>query len=184
MRTVDLHALLHDHCAADQKEARDLERMRVYAETLSQPFSRDQAGAHFTASAIVSDDAGLQTCLVHHRKLNRWLQPGGHFETSDGGDPVRAAQREVLEETGCESDLIVTAPLPLDVDIHEIPAYGEVPAHLHLDVRMLVRARTATLAHDPDESHGVKWVTWEAALEHADDPSLFRALSKARRFLL
>ena len=179
MTTTDLRALLEQHRAADEKETVDLRRMREFAVALARPFSRDQSEAHFTASAIVVSTDGLRTCVVHHRQLDRWLQPGGHFEESDAGDVRRAALREVLEETGCAAELIESAPMPLDVDIHEIPAHGQVPAHLHLDVRILVRAPDTAIRHDPHESLGAKWVGWTEALELASDASLRRVLGKA-----
>jgi 8-oxo-dGTP pyrophosphatase MutT (NUDIX family) len=183
MTTADLHAMLQQHEAAEQKEAADLQRMREYAVSLARPFSRDQGEAHFTASAIVVSADGLSTCVVHHRQLGRWLQPGGHFEEWDGGDVRRAALREVLEETGCAAVLIAAAPLPLDVDIHEIPAHGHVSAHLHLDLRILVSTSDSAIRHDPDESLGVKWVGWAEAIGLADDPSLRRALRKGQRWV-
>ena len=183
MTTLPLKTLLLQHSAADQKEAEDLRRMREYAVSLARPFSRDQSEAHFTASAIVVSADGLSTCVVHHRQLNRWLQPGGHFEESDAGDAQRAALREVLEETGCTAELIESAPMPLDVDVHEIPAHGDVPAHLHLDVRILVRTTGSALQHDPTESLGVKWVGWAEAIGLADDASLRRVLGKAERWV-
>ena len=183
MTTSNLHALLLQYIAADEKEAADLERMRGYAVSLARPFSRDQNEAHFTASAIVVSADCMNTCVVHHRQLGRWLQPGGHFEESDAGDVLRAALREVMEETGCAAELIPAAPMPLDVDIHEIPAHGQVRAHLHLDLRILVRATDSAIRHDPHESLGVKWVGWAEAMELAEDPSLRRALAKAVRWV-
>jgi 8-oxo-dGTP pyrophosphatase MutT (NUDIX family) len=173
--------ILQKHRPTDAKEREDLSRMLTLAQTLAHPFSRDQRVAHFTASAIVIDASGERTCLVHHRKLNRWLQPGGHFEDSDAGDAVRAALREVREETGCDAALVEGCTAPLDVDIHEIPAHGSVPAHLHLDLRFLVRARTDAIAHDSNESYGARWLSWAEALELADDASLLRSLHKARK---
>src|SRR5262245_22544492 len=105
--------------------------MRTFARTLEQPFSRQEVEAHFTASAILVSGSGQEVCLVYHRKLNRWLQPGGHFEPEDEGDVERAALREVQEETGCSAELVAAAPIPFDVDIHAIPEHGREPAHLH-----------------------------------------------------
>ena len=76
--------------------------MLAYAETLGDPFSRDQLPAHFTASAVIVDPPGELVCMIHHKKLKRWLQPGGHFEPSDGGDAALAALREAREETSLE----------------------------------------------------------------------------------
>jgi 8-oxo-dGTP pyrophosphatase MutT (NUDIX family) len=180
---AQLQRLLAEHRAEDERELADLQRMRNYALTLDQPFARSQPEAHFTASAVLISPSGLETCLVHHRKLNRWLQPGGHFEPIDNGSPVRAALREVLEETGCAGELVAGAAVPFDVDIHGIPASGAEPAHLHLDLRMLARTGQSELAIDAIETRGAEWLIWDAALERAADPALQRLLRKARRLL-
>lgn len=94
---------------------------------------------HFTASGFVlSPDEG-QLLLIRHKKLQLWLQPGGHIEASDRG-PLEAAIREVQEETALE-DVELLQPL-VDLDVHHIPSRGEEKAHLHFDLRMLFRART------------------------------------------
>ena len=172
---------LEQHVASDEKERRDLEAMRGHARTLERPFSRAQPTAHFTGSAAVVDASGSRVCLVHHGKLNRWLQPGGHADESDGGDLSETALREAREETGLRVSLHPTAPRPLDVDVHRIPERKGEPAHDHLDVRFLVVAENPEdLAHDPNESHGAKWLGWDEALALADEPALRRLLSKAR----
>lgn len=173
--------LLSRHIPADAKEREDLERMRSFAVELSSPFSRSQAQAHFTGSAVVVDPAGERVALVHHAKLKRWLQPGGHADTVDEGLMETTALREAREETGCQVRLHPSAPRPLDVDIHRIPARKDEPEHLHLDVRYLVVAdNPEALAHDPNESFGVQWVPWAQALERADEAPLRRLLEKAR----
>ena len=75
-------------------------------------------------------------------------------------------------------------PLPLDVDVHRIPARKTDPEHFHLDVRYLVVAEdAAALKHDPNESHGAQWLSWQEALLRADEAPLRRMLEKARRAL-
>src|SRR5690348_7785306 len=73
-----LAALLDAYLPEDEKEREDLATMRRFLGELAEPFSAEQAVAHFTASAVVLDPEGTRVCLVHHRKLGRWLQPGGH----------------------------------------------------------------------------------------------------------
>jgi len=179
-----LLGLLASHVPEDAKEREDLGRMRHFARALAQPFSRAQPEAHFTGSAVVVDPAGARVVMLHHRKLQRWLQPGGHADVTDAGSMETTALREAREETGCRVALHPAAPRPLDVDIHGIPARPDEPAHLHLDVRFLVVAENPeALVHDPAESWGVQWLTWEEAMTRADEAPLRRMLEKARRLV-
>jgi 8-oxo-dGTP pyrophosphatase MutT (NUDIX family) len=176
-----LKELLARHVPSDDKEREDLERMRAFAAQLPSPFSRAQANAHFTGSAVVVDPRGERVVLLHHAKLQRWLQPGGHADEADAGSMEATALREAREETGCRVRLHPSAPQPLDVDIHRIPARKDEPEHLHLDVRFLVIAEDPeALAYDPQESSGAQWLDWASALARADEPPLRRLLEKAR----
>ncbi|MCU0695596.1 MAG: NUDIX hydrolase [Myxococcaceae bacterium] len=176
-----LDELLAHHQPSDDKERADLETMRSFARTLPAPFSREQWPAHFTGSAVVVTPDGAKVLLVLHAKLNRWLQPGGHADPADGGAMEATALREAREETGLEVSLHPGAPRPLDVDVHVIPARKLEPEHRHLDVRSLVVAQNPeALAHDPAESHGAQWLSWDEALARADEAPLRRLLEKAR----
>jgi 8-oxo-dGTP pyrophosphatase MutT (NUDIX family) len=162
--------LLSAHTAADAEEAADLVRMRAFAGSLRAPFSREQPEAHFTASAIVSDEEGLRTLLVHHRKSGSWFQPGGHFEPGDAS-AAEAALREAREETGLAVRL--GRPGLLDVDLHWVP-WDE---HHHLDLRFHVVA-SGELAPEAAEVHAAEWLTWGEAFERVDEHALRRALAK------
>jgi len=165
-RAVLVH-LLQQHVTFDDREEADRCAMLRLAHELSDPMSRDEPRAHFTASAFVVDETGKLTCLVEHAKLARLLQPGGHVEPSDFSLEA-AALREAQEETTLEVDLHPTAPRPFDLDIHEIPARPGEPAHLHLDVRYLVVGRGTPCA-------GAAWYEIGAA----GDASVGRLASKA-----
>ena len=178
---MTLSELLAAHRPVDQKETDDLEMMRQFAASLEAPFSRAQWPAHFTGSAVVVTPDGAKVCLVLHGKLQRWLQPGGHADPADGGSMEATALREAREETGCRVSLHASAARPLDVDVHVIPARKTEPEHRHLDVRYLVVAEDPdALAHDPNESHGAQWLSWDDALARADEAPLRRMLEKAR----
>ncbi len=167
--------------AADAKEAEDLRSMREFAQGLKEPFSRTQWPAHFTGSALVTEPRGEKVVLVLHGKLKRWLQPGGHADVADGGSMLESALREAREETGLKISVHATAPQPIDVDVHVIPARKDEPEHRHLDVRFLVVAQNPeALAHDPNESSGAVWLSWDEAIAKADEPALKRLLEKGR----
>ena len=107
--------LLRAYVASSAREEADRCAMLRLAEELEHPLSRDEPSAHFTASALVVDEACNKVCLVAHAKLGRLLQPGGHVEATDISLEA-AALREAREETSLELELHPTAPRPFDLD--------------------------------------------------------------------
>ncbi len=158
MTRDEVRALLLARVPGDAKETADRRVMLAFLDGLPEPLSRHQHDAHFTASALVVDASRTRTALVHHRKLGIWVQPGGHLDEDDASYPA-AALREVREETGLDGT--VEPPQPLHLDVHEIPARPEMPAHLHLDVRFLVVADGELRLSE--ESHEVRWLAFADA---------------------
>lgn len=138
-------------------------------------FLRTHSERHFTASALVWDQQAKKVLLMHHRKLNRWLQPGGHADGET--DLLAVAQREVWEETGLEN-LDAVYPLPFDLDVHWIPARKEDPAHRHYDVRYLLLAKHTIPLTPNSESKALTWFDLGEARALADGPSILRMLDK------
>jgi 8-oxo-dGTP pyrophosphatase MutT (NUDIX family) len=176
--------VLRRHEPADEAEGRDRDRILDFVRRHPDPFDRRIAEGHLTGSAIVVSASGAEVLLVHHRKLDRWLQPGGHA-TAGETTAEAVALREAVEETGLRGLLLhPTAPRPLDVDVHDIPARGGEPAHQHLDLRYLVVApEGAALSPQLEELHALRWVGWDEAGCLGDDPGLRRAFGKARAVL-
>jgi len=178
---MDLARSLAHHRPADPEEAADLARIVAFVSTHADPFDRRIAEGHLTASALVVSATGERVLLLHHRKLDRWLQPGGHGDPGEtSGEQV--ALREAREETGLAGlALHPGAPRPLDVDVHDIPARGDEPAHQHLDLRYLVVAPEGTaLAPALAEMRDLRWFAWDEVDALGPDPGLRRALAKAR----
>jgi len=172
---------LQDHRPQDAEEAQDLAAIRAFVARHPQPFDRGIREGHLTGSAVVVAAEGDRVLLLHHKKLDRWLQPGGHGDPGEStGEAV--ALREALEETGLHGlALHPTAPRPLDVDVHEIPARRDEPAHQHLDLRYLVMAPAgAVLARQVEETNDLRWFSWEEAFALGLDAGLQRLLGKAR----
>jgi 8-oxo-dGTP pyrophosphatase MutT (NUDIX family) len=137
--------------------------------------SRQLLRGHLTASAWIVNANRTRALMTHHRKLNRWLQLGGH---ADGDlDLLRVALREAQEESGLKS-LRCLAGVPFDVDVHTIPARAEVPEHLHYDVRFLFTADDAEPLVISEESLDLAWVPLEQLKEEHSDASIQRLISK------
>lgn len=116
-----------------------------------------------------------QILLLHHRKLDKWLQPGGHLEGTDA-TPLRAAIREVHEECLINVD----GGVFLDVDIHRIPMRRDIPAHLHFDLRFLCQVEDCEVTLSR-ESLSYRWVSLDQ-VEITFDPGMARVISKIRQF--
>lgn len=140
-------------------------------------FERTNAWGHFTGSAWLVSRDGTRVLLMHHRKLDRWLQPGGH---ADGDtDLAGVALREAQEESGV-TELHVEGDI-FDLDRHRIPARAHEPAHWHYDVRYVVRAGADERFTINPESRAL---AWRAVTEVATDGSLDASLRRmARKWL-
>lgn len=178
---VTLAEALARHAAADPEEAAHLRRIVEFVGRHADPFDRRIPEGHLTGSALVVSPGADRVLLVHHRKLQRWLQPGGHADPGEtSGEAV--ALREAREETGIAGlALHPNAPRPLDVDVHAIPAFGAEPAHAHLDLRYLVLAPEAgAITLSAAESSDARWFAWDELAALDLDRGLVRALAKAR----
>ncbi len=164
---------------ADEQQARG--RMIELLDGAERCFWRDQFPAHFTGSALVVNADGSQALLHHHRKLDRWLQFGGHCDGDE--DVLRVAEREAQEESGIHR-LIVASVRPFDLDIHEIPARGDEPVHWHYDIRYMLIAPADAVSSVSGESHELRWLTPDEMEALPLDDGLQRMVRKWRRLQL
>ncbi len=150
-----LEQALFRYAARHPQNAKTAERVLSFIRHVPDCFCREHAEGHITGSAWLLDPQGEKSLLTLHRKLGRWLQPGGH---ADGdADTLRVALREAEEESGIAGISPLSHEI-FDVDIHEIPARpatGE-PAHLHYDIRYLLQAPSQDF-HLSDESDALAW---------------------------
>lgn len=176
-RARRLAPALDEHALAYPESAVVVARMRQLLLVPGDPFSgRHTAPGHFTASAFVLCPERRRVLLIHHRKLGRWLQPGGHIEPADA-DLVAAARREVIEETGVAVE--AASGGIFDVDIHDIPANAKDAAHQHFDVRYAFIACSDRLEASPEEL-GARWVELSAVALLSDEVSVLRCTERLR----
>ena len=166
---------LEDYRTRHPGEAATADRFADFVRGHRRCFHRDCLPGHVTASAWLVDPGGGRALLTHHRKLNRWLQPGGHCD----GDPdtLRTALREAAEESGLTVEACSDAPL--DIDIHAIPARAAEPAHYHFDVRYALQAKSNDFVVG-EESHALAWVGFADLGDYTREASIARMLAKWR----
>ena len=172
--------LLSRHKAADAAEAYDVALIIRLLDEQPNLLSRDCAIGHITASALIVHRDNRRLLLHYHKRLNRWLQFGGHLDGET--DPAAAAMREAVEETGLPDLTFCPDACPLDIDVHAIPERDNEPRHLHLDLRFLLMTRSPKrLNPAAGESTRFRWLTFDEALALDDmiDPALKRLIRKA-----
>lgn len=174
----DLLTIVRNHTAVDQREEESLRIFRDTVVLLSDPCSEQADPTHVTASALVVSHPGMNrgTVLHLHKRLNIWLQPGGHIEV--GELPHEAALREAREETGLDVAHPEGGPVFFHLDVHPGPR-----GHRHLDLRYVVFADgTAEPAPGEGESPDARWFSWSEAAAVAD-PGLAGALVRVRTYV-
>ncbi len=141
-------------------------------------FERATLEGHITGSAWIVDHECNYALLTHHRKLDRWLQLGGH---ADGETDVQqVALREAREESGLH-DIHPQSAHIFDIDVHAIPARGAEPRHLHYDVRFLLAADRHAPLVISSESKDLAWVALADISRLSTDRSIARMTEKSRR---
>lgn len=166
--------LLQQHGSVDQAERDAVAHLRRLLRAADDPFLRTTLPAHVTASAVVLDPNTGRVLLHLHRRLGRWLQPGGHVEA--GERPEDAAVRETIEETGLSVGHPDAGPTLIHLDEHPGP-----DGHVHLDLRYLLLADQDAPARRGGEQTGVgpgPTLRWASADEvrQLSDRSLSRAM--------
>jgi 8-oxo-dGTP pyrophosphatase MutT (NUDIX family) len=188
MDRASLLDMLARYAAHRPEEAAMVGRIRSLVASHPDCLARTCLPGHLTASSFILSADRERCLLTRHRKLGRWLQLGGH---ADGdADLLRVALREAREESGMRDFSLVDplgaaggadaeAPLPIDVDVHGIPARRDEPAHEHHDVRFLLVAGPGQPLVMSEESSDLGWFPLDALGSVGADESLLRLGRKA-----
>jgi 8-oxo-dGTP pyrophosphatase MutT (NUDIX family) len=146
----------------------------------------------FTATVYIIDEG--KVLLIHHRKLQKWLPPGGHLDPNEL--PSDGAKREALEETGYEIELYkdenvwIKRPNAKSFErpylclLEEIPAYGGRPVHQHIDMIYLARPVSGTKTHNAVETNDIRWFSLEEVEGLESDVEIFLETKEVIRKVL
>lgn len=175
MHRNELHNLIVQYQERYPGERQCVARFLDFITANTACFERSFASGHVTGSVWMVNRNGTHTLLTHHRKLNRWLQLGGHAD----GHPniLEVALREAREESGIAEVSPVSQNI-FDLDIHRIPARGTEAAHAHYDVRFAVQTVTTDCYRASDESYALCWVPIVRLSDTTQEPAMLRMQRK------
>jgi 8-oxo-dGTP pyrophosphatase MutT (NUDIX family) len=158
---MKLHEQLRTYSPFDEKEKADksacLNLLNAHGKFA---FDRENMNGHFTASSLILNPDRDKTLLIHHRKLDKWIQPGGHCDNNP--DTHMVARQEVMEEIGLSPDDFHTPERIFMVDIHKF-THPDVPTHHHYDVRYLSTLhRPVKFDKNDREVIALRWFDFDA----------------------
>ena len=151
------------------------DRMLTFIEQHDDCFERSLEIGHITASAWLLNKDHSKALLMHHTKLDKWFQLGGHCD----GDPdvLGVAIKEAQEESGIQQIDPVNDKI-FDIDIHPIPANNREKEHYHYDVRFLLSVASDEEIVQNRESKELRWISNNPDELPTDNLSVVRMFNK------
>lgn len=180
MHREKLLALLDEYATPYIEEAAMVEKTRRFILENERCFDRQLDHGHVSGSAWVLNPARSHVFLLHHRKLNLWLQPGGHADNNH--DILQVALSETSEEAGADpASIRLLSEGIFDVDVHSVHETANEPRHNHFDIRFLVELDDTRPLHGNRESFAVAWVPLDDVMRLNNFRSTYRMVQKTRR---
>ena len=180
MHRQQLLELLSQYKTPHMEEAAMAVRSFRFVQQHEDCFDRNLMHGHVTGSAWVLNPSKTHVLMLHHRKLNLWLQPGGHADKDS--DMERVVLKETSEESGIAlEDITLVSNQIFDIDIHTVFESEFDTRHEHFDIRFLVEIDDQIEIPGNDESHQIGWVPLEQVSQFNNARSLYRMVQKTRR---
>ncbi len=175
MKEFNLIQMLENYKSDFPEENSFKVRMIAFIKKYDNCFERLLKIGHITASAWVLNKDQTKALLMHHTKLNKWFQLGGHCD----GNPnvLEVAIKEAQEESGIINIQPVSHEI-FDIDIHLIPENKKEEAHDHYDVRFLLKVISDEEVIQNRESKELRWISQSESDLPTDNPSVVRMFNK------
>jgi len=170
-----LTELLHQYKPTDPAEIKFKQQILDFIATYPNCFERTLEIGHVTASAWILNKDKTKALLMHHAKLNRWFQLGGHCDGNP--DVLAVAIKEAQEESGIMGIEPVSGEI-FDIDVHLIPENKKEKAHYHYDIRFLLQVVSDEVVTTNSESKELRWISGDPAELPTESRSVVRMFEK------
>ena len=171
---------IENYIPVNEQEENDKKVMLDYMKHNPDYLTRENKVAHFTTSIWTVNRERTKTLMVYHNIYDSWSWIGGHADGEE--DLAKVALRELKEETGVENATLVSKDIfsleILTVDGH-MKKGRYIPSHLHFNVTFLAEAdETQMLVVNEEENKGVKWFSFEDAINASTEPWMVERVYK------
>lgn len=155
IKTLSLVELLTCYNPTDTAECEYKKIILNFLKDYPNAFERSFDVGHITASAWLVNKNNTKALLMHHKKLDIWVQLGGHCDGNT--DALAVAIKEAQEESGIMGIQPVSGAV-FDIDIHLIPENKKEKAHYHYDIRFLLQVMSDEDYVQNEESNALMWI--------------------------
>ena len=152
---MNLHQQLQSYTSDFPEEQEFRKVILQFLASTEKHFSRENVSGHITASALLLNSDCSKFLLMHHAKLGKWFQPGGHCDGRE--NTLEVAIKESQEESGIEQIQAIRNTI-YDIDVHLIPANSKDQAHYHYDIRFLLKTTGNDNLVQNHEAKELKWI--------------------------
>jgi 8-oxo-dGTP pyrophosphatase MutT (NUDIX family) len=166
---------LQNYSPVAQEEIEFKDIIISFIQMNSNCFERSLEIGHITASAWLLNKDGSKALLMHHFKLDKWFQLGGHCDGNS--DVLAVAIKEAQEESGIMNIIPISNEI-FDIDIHFIPENSREKGHYHYDVRFLLQVFGDEELVQNRESKELRWIDKDIKSLPTENPSVVRMFNK------